>query len=70
MTSSRAIADRAARLYELVFAPQDQGWLYVVMEAQATAVLPDPLTLTTADRSGPRSVPKRNDTAAGSRKSS
>ena len=38
-------AERAARLYELVFAPGDHGWVCAVQHGVLQAVLPEPLTI-------------------------
>ena len=43
-------AERAARIFELVFGPEDRGWVCAVMHGALQAVLPEPLSL--ADVSG------------------
>jgi hypothetical protein len=39
------VAERVAQTYELVFAPDDRGWLCAVQHAALQAVLPEPLTV-------------------------
>lgn len=39
------LADRAAQIYERVFAPEDRGWVCVVLRGALQAVLPEPLTI-------------------------
>jgi hypothetical protein len=46
------IADRAARIYERVFAPGDTGWIYAVKEAPLRAMLPSELTLADVESEG------------------
>lgn len=39
------VAERVAQIYELVFAPEDRGWVCAVQHAALQAVLPEPLTI-------------------------
>ena len=39
------VAERVAQVYELVFAPEDRGWLCAVQHGALQAVLPEPLTI-------------------------
>lgn len=46
------VAERVARVYELVFAPEDRGWLCAVQHGALQAVLPEPLTIDDAMSDG------------------
>jgi hypothetical protein len=39
------VAERVAQIYELVFSPDDRGWLCAVQHGALQAVLPEPLTI-------------------------
>ena len=39
------VAERVAQVYELVFGPEDRGWVCAVQHGVLQAVLPEPLTL-------------------------
>jgi hypothetical protein len=39
------VAERVAQVFELVFAPEDRGWLCAVQHGALQAVLPEPLTI-------------------------
>lgn len=39
------LAERAAQIYEMVFAPQDRGWVCAVQHGALQAELPEPLTI-------------------------
>lgn len=39
------VAERVAQVYELVFSPEDRGWLCAVQHGALQAVLPEPLTI-------------------------
>lgn len=46
------LADRAAAIYERVFAPEDRGWVCVVLHGALQSVLPEPLSIDEVTRDG------------------